>query len=291
MIAIVGLLVVFASVLGGFTLAGGPLPVLIVWSEYIVIGGTALGTLLISTPASTLVVMIKKLMGIIKANPYEKSLYIDALKLLFELFQAARRDGLAAIETHIEQPEDSDIFNRYANVLSHHHPVVFLCDSLRIVLIGGVPPHDLDALLESEIDVHHEHEEKPVSSLTKVGDSLPGIGIVAAVLGIVVTMQSISGPIEEIGHHVASALIGTFLGVFLAYGFVNPLATKVEIQNAHETRFYHFLRAGIIAFAKGLPPMVSVEFARRAIYPDHRPGFTEMETACKELKQELQRAA
>ena len=286
MIAIVGLLVVVASVLGGFILAGGSPLVLVVWAEYLVIVGTAVGTILVATPGQVLAATIRKLLGVMQPNPFNKEFYINGLKLLHELFQVARRDGLAAIEAHIEQPEESSIFERYPTMLSQRHPMLFLSDSLRLVLIGSVPPHDLEGMMEAEIDVHHENEEKPVAALMKVGDALPGIGIVAAVLGIVITMQSIAGPIEEIGHHVASALVGTFLGILLSYGFVQPLATNIEILNGAETRFYHFLKAGIVAFAKGLTPLVAVEFARRAIFAADRPSFEEMETVLKEMKKQ-----
>lgn len=284
MTAILGLIVVFGSVLGGFTLAGGPIPVLIVWSEYLVIGGTAVGIVLVGTPGNVVLSAAKKTLGTVSPNPFHKALYLDALRLLYELFQAARRDGLAAIESHIEDPDQSEIFKRYPRVLAQHHPVLFLCDSLRLVLVGSVPPHDLEGMMDTEIDVHHEQEEQPVHALSKVGDALPGIGIVAAVLGIVITMQSIAGPVEEIGHHVASALVGTFLGILLSYGLVQPIATKMEAMNGAEARFYHCLKAGVVAFAKGLAPMVAVEFARRAAFADVRPSFEEMETACKETK-------
>jgi chemotaxis protein MotA len=283
-VAVVGLIIVFGSVLGGFTLAGGPLPVLFVFSEYIIIGGVALGTMLISTPGKVLSKMIKKSIGVLKPRPFDRQLYLDGLKLLYELFQVARRDGLVAIETHIEDPEGSDLFKKYPSVLSLHHPTTFLCDSLRLVLVGSVPPHDLDMLMDAEIDVHHEAEEKPVAALTTVGDALPGIGIVAAVLGIVVTMQSIAGPIEEIGHHVASALVGTFLGILGSYGAVAPIAGKIAAMNHEEGQFYQFFRAAVTAFAKGFAPIIVVEFARRAINADIRPSFTEMEEACKSTK-------
>jgi chemotaxis protein MotA len=221
---------------------------------------------------------------VITPSPFTAALYLDALKLLFELFQIARRDGLVAIESHIEDPKQSAVFKRYPKFLHQHHEVTFLCDSLRLVLVGSVPAYDLDALMESEIDVHHEADGKAVAALTKVGDAMPGIGIVAAVLGIVVTMQAIGGPVEEIGHHVASALVGTFLGILLSYGFVAPLATNIELKNAETVRFYHFLRAAVVAFAKGFAPIVAVEFARRAIEADARPSFAAMETACKEVK-------
>ena len=284
MIAIIGLVVVTCSVLGGFALGGGPLPVLIVWSEYLVIGGTAVGTVLVATPGKVLANTIRKLMGVLRPNPFSKTLYLDALKLLFELFQAARRDGLASIESHIEVPQESPLFEKYPTVVSRHEPVLFLCDSLRIVLLGSVPPHDLEAMMETEIEVHHEEEEKAVLALTKVADALPGIGIVAAVLGIVITMQSIAGPMEEIGHHVASALVGTFLGILLSYGFVAPLATNIEDMNASEVRFYQCLKAGVVAFAKGFAPTVAVEFARRVVFASDRPSFDEMETEIKAIK-------
>ncbi len=284
MIALVGFLVVLGSVLGGFAMAGGPFPVLLAWSEYVVIIGTSVGTMLVSTPTPVLKLMVRQLKGVPKASPYTRALYLDGLKLLYELFQVARRDGLVAIESHIEDPKQSVVFKRYPKVLHEEHEVTFLCDSLRLVLVGSVPAFDLDALMEAEIDVHHEADAKAVSALNKVGDAMPGIGIVAAVLGIVVTMQSLGGPIEEIGHHVASALVGTFLGILLSYGFVAPLATNIELRNAETARFHHFLRAAVVAFAKGFSPIVAVEFARRAIDADCRPGFAAMETACKDVK-------
>ena len=284
MIALVGFLVVIGSVLGGFAMAGGPFAVLLAWSEYVVIIGVSVGTMLVSTPMPVLRVVATKLKGVPKATPFTRGLYLDALKLLFELFQVARRDGLVAIESHIEDPRQSAVFKRYPSVLHEEHEVTFLCDSLRLVLVGSVPAFDLDTLMESEIDVHHETDAKAVAALNKVGDAMPGIGIVAAVLGIVVTMQAIAGPIEEIGHHVASALVGTFLGMLLSYGFVAPMATNVELRNAETARFYHFLRAAVVAFAKGFSPIVAVEFARRAIEAECRPSFAAMEIACKDVK-------
>jgi chemotaxis protein MotA len=284
MIAVVGLLVVIASVVGGFSIAGGKLPALFHISEIVVICGTALGTVLISTPGPILFNLTGRIVSVMRPSPFDKILHLDALKLLFELFQIARRDGLVAIESHIEGPDKSSVFKKYPRVLAQHHAVVFLCDSLRLVLVGSVPPYDLEALMDSEIDVHLEHESQPVATLKSVSDALPGIGIVAAVLGIVVTMGAIAGPIEQIGEHVAAALTGTFLGVLLAYGFVGPLSTGLEHATAAEARFHHVIKASVVAFAKGFSPIVAVEFARRAIASDVRPKFVEMETACKALK-------
>lgn len=284
MIALIGFIVVIGSVLGGFSIAGGQIPALFHVSEIIVVAGTALGTVLVSTPMNTLKALGREIPMVIKASPFDKTLYLDALKLLFELFQTAQRDGLVAIESHVEDPEKSPLFGKYPKVQAHHHAVQYLCDSLRLVLLGGVSPHDLDAMLESDIEVHHEQEGMTVKALQRVSDALPGIGIVAAVLGIVVTMGAIAGPIEGIGEHVAAALTGTFLGVLLAYGFAGPLANGLENLKAAETRFYYFLKASIVALAKGASPLIAVEFARRSIFADVRPTFGEMEAAMQTLK-------
>lgn len=280
-IALIGVFVVLGSVLGGFAMAGGPFLVLLAWSEWVVIVGTALGTMLISTPQPVITGLVQQVVAVPKPNPFQAALYLEALKLLYELFQTARREGLVAIEGHIERPEESAIFGRYPTVLVHHHAVAFLCDSLRLVLVGSVPPHDLEMLMDAEIEVHHEEATKPVSALQRVGDGLPGIGIVAAVLGIVVTMQSINGPVEEIGHHVAAALVGTFLGVLLSYGFVAPIASNIEARNGDESRFFQVIKSGVVAFAKGMPPLVAAEFGRKAIAGHDRPTFLAMEAACK----------
>ena len=286
MVAIVGIVVVVIAVLGGFAMANGPFGVLLAWSEWVIIVGTGLGTMLVSTPRPVLKSMFGKMPRVFSASPYDRALYLDLLRLLFELFQTARRDGLIAIEAHIERPEESEIFRRYPRFLANHHAVEFLSDALRTVLVGSVSAFDLEAMLEAEIEVHHDSDAQPVAALNRVADSLPGIGIVAAVLGIVVTMQSLGGPIEEIGHHVGAALVGTFLGILLSYGFLAPIAANMEARNAEEHGLYFALKAGIVAFAKNLPPMVAVEFARNAIPGASRPSFLEMEAACKETRKE-----
>jgi chemotaxis protein MotA len=283
-IALIGLIVVIGATVGGFTIAGGNVLVLFHVSEIVTIGGIAVGTVLISTPGPVLKSLLGKVMALIKPSAFSKAMYMDALKLLYELYNIARKDGLVAIESHIEKPESSAVFKKYPVILHQHHAMEFLCDSLRLVLVGSVPPFDLETLMDNEIDVHHEESAAPVGALQKVGDALPGIGIVAAVLGIVITMGAISGPVEEIGEHVSAALTGTFMGVLAAYGFAAPIATGIEHQNAAEARFYHFLKASVVAFAKGYAPLVAVEFARCAIYAEMRPTFTEMENACKGKK-------
>ncbi len=284
MFAIIGLIVVVASVLGGFTIAGGRIPALFHLSEMITILGTALGTVLISTPVPVLKGMIGKLVGVLKGAGVKSATYLDTLKMLYELFQIARKDGLVAIESHIESPEKSAVFRKYPEVLHDHHAMQFLCDNLRLVLVGSVPPHDLDSLMDAEIDLHDHHTAAMAGAMQKVADALPGIGIVAAVLGIIVTMASIAGPVEQIGEHVGAALTGTMLGVFFAYGFFGPLSTAIEHSNAGEGHFYQTLKAAVVAFAKGFAPIVAVEFARRAVPSDSRPTFQAMEAACKSIK-------
>ncbi|MGE0443290.1 MAG: flagellar motor stator protein MotA [Gemmatimonadales bacterium] len=284
MLAIVGLLVVIGSVLGGFTIAGGSIPSLFHISEIVTILGTALGTVLVSTPMPVLKGMIGKLVGVLKGGGIKAAVYLDTLKMLYELFQIARKDGLVAIEAHIEGPDKSAVFKKYPDVLHHHHAVQFLCDNLRLVLVGSVPPHDLDGLMDAEIEAHHHDEEAMAGALQKVADALPGIGIVAAVLGIIVTMAAISGPVEQIGEHVGAALTGTMLGVFFAYGVFGPLATAIEHSNRAEGSYYQVLKAAIVAFAKGFAPIVAVEFSRRAVPADSRPSFQDMEAACKSIK-------
>lgn len=286
MVAIIGILVVFAAVLGGFAMAKGPFLVLLAPAEWVIIVGTAFGTMLVSTPGPVLKDMLRRIPPIFKGGGVTKEYYLEVLKLLFELFQLARRDGLIAIESHIEAPDESSLFQRYPTVLANHHAVEFLCDALRTVMVGSVSAFDLEAMLEAEIEVHHENDAKPVAALNRVADGLPGIGIVAAVLGIVVTMQALGGPIEKIGYHVGAALVGTFLGILLSYGFVAPMASNMEARNAEEQALYFALKAGIVAFAKNLPPMIAAEFARKAIGAGVRPTFLEMEAACKATRQE-----
>ncbi|HOP85367.1 MAG TPA: flagellar motor stator protein MotA [Syntrophorhabdaceae bacterium] len=284
MLTIVGIVVVIISVIGGFILEGGPVLVLIQVAEFMIIGGSAIGALLISTPSTILKKIINNIIKSLKGTKTTKQTYLDLLKLLYELFSIIRKDGLIAIESHIERPEESSVFKNYPQFLSQHHTIEFISDTLRLVIMGGVPPHEIELLMDADIELHHHEGSKPGMILQKIGDSLPGLGIVAAVLGIVITMQAINGPPEEIGHKVAAALVGTFLGVFASYGFIQPLATNLDLSNDDETRIFHVIKSGIICAAKGLNPILSVEFARRSIASDFRPSFQEMESYVKGTK-------
>lgn len=284
MLVIVGAIIVLGAVVGGFILEGGPIKVLIQPVEFLIIGGAAIGALVISTPKKLLLKIIEKLVGSLKGGSISRQLYLDLLKLMYEIFQVTRKDGLIALESHIEHPEESKIFTKYPGITRHHHLITFMTDTFRLIVLGGIAPHDIENLMDLDIDTHHEEGSKPGMILQKIGDSLPGLGIVAAVLGIVIVMQAITGPPEEIGHKVAVALVGTFLGIFLSYGFVQPLATNLDLAAEEESKVYEAVKAGIISLAKGFNPIVSVEFARRSIPSDLRPTFQEMESFVKGIK-------
>jgi chemotaxis protein MotA len=197
------------------------------------------------------------------------------------LFLSARKNGATKLEGDIEEPRKSDVFNKYPRFLANHHAVDFFCDTLRMAISGGVDPFQLDQMMELDLEVHHQEASRPIHALNSVADSLPGLGIVAAVLGVVITMGSLGGPPEEIGHKVGAALVGTFLGILLCYGFLGPLASNMAKISDAEGQYYNFLRVGAISYVKGMAPILAVEFARRAIPHDNRPSFKEMEKACK----------
>jgi chemotaxis protein MotA len=281
MFAIIGILVVFGSVIGGFLMEHGKLPLLAQPAELLIIGGAALGTLLAANPLGLIVTIMKSLLGIIGGSRYSAALYLESLRMLNDIFQYARKSGMAKLEEDIEHPETSLVFSKYPRLIKDHHILYFICDTLRTAVAGVVAPHDLDALVEADIEIHHHASAAPVRSLITVADALPGLGIVAAVLGIVITMGALGGPPEQLGEKVAAALVGTFLGILLSYGVVSPLASNLEKMIDAEVRYYQMLRAGLMAFAKGMAPMISVEFARRSIPHDVRPTFKDMEAACK----------
>jgi chemotaxis protein MotA len=281
MFAIIGIVVVFLSIIGGFLMEKGKLLVLMQPSEMVIIVGAALGTLVIANPMSLVMRIFKSLMGTLKGDRFTRKFYLESLKMLNDIFVFARKNGMAKLEEDVEHPEKSALLSTYPSLAKDHHLVHFVCDTLRTAVSGVVQPHDLDALLEQDIETHHHEISAPARSLTTVSDALPGLGIVAAVLGVVNTMGSLGGPPEAVGEKVAAALVGTFLGILLCYGVASPLAASIEKAAEAESQYYQTLRAGLMAFAKGMAPMIAVEFARRAIPPEMRPTFHEMEAACK----------
>jgi chemotaxis protein MotA len=282
MIAIAGILLVFACIIIGFLMEKGKLAVLIQPAELVTIGGAAIGTVLAANPMHILKKMIAGLLGIIKGSPFSKQRYVDTLKMLFDLFAKSRKEGAIAIESDVEEPEKSPIFSRYPVFLADHHARDFVCDTMRMAITGGVNPFDVDQMMELDMDVHHHSESQPNQSLNSVADALPGLGIVAAVLGVVVTMGSLGGPPEEIGHKVAAALVGTFLGILLCYGVLGPLAANMSKTVDEEHSFYAMIRVVLLAFIKGTAPIMAVEMGRRAIPGHVRPSFAEVEKACRE---------
>jgi chemotaxis protein MotA len=272
---------VFGSIVLGYLMEHGKLLVLLQPAELLIILGAAIGTLVVANPLPTLIRIGKGIAAVFTGGIYTKALYLDNLKMLFELYNHARKAGTAKIEEEVDNPEKSPVFSKYPNFLKSHHAVAFLCDTLRMACSGGVEPMDIDNMMEADLEVHHREAEEPSAALTTMADALPGLGIVAAVLGVVITMGSLGGPKEEIGHKVASALVGTFLGILLCYGLFGPLAAALGKQVADEADYYAFLRVAALAFVKGMSPILAVELARRSIPSGVRPSFKEMETTCR----------
>jgi chemotaxis protein MotA len=281
MFSIIGILVVFGAVICGFLMEKGPLLVLMQPAEVVTICGAAIGTILIANPIPIIRAMINGLLGVLSPSAFSKDRYLRTLKMMYELFNKVRRGGLTSIEADVEKPHESELFKRYPEFLKDHHSEAFICDTMRTAISGGVDPFDMDQMMELDMEVAHHEAMQPIQSLTTVADSLPGLGIVAAVLGVVITMGSLGGPPEEIGKKVAAALVGTFLGILLCYGVVGPLASNMTKTAEEHNAYLHVLRVIILAFLKGLAPILAIEMGRRAIPEGVRPSFDEMEKECK----------
>ena len=282
MLPIIGIVVVFGAVVAGFLMEKGHLLVLFQPSEMVTIVGAAIGTLLIANPIHIIKAMIAGVMGVLGASKFSKQRYLDTLKMMFELCNKVRKKGLIGIENDIEKPGESEIFKKYPAFVKDHHAEAFVCDTLRTAITGGVEPFDMDQMMELDMEVAHHEALLPINALSTVADALPGLGIVAAVLGVVITMGALGGPPEEIGKKVAAALVGTFLGILLCYGLVGPLAASMTKEADQQNSYLHVVRVVILAFLKGLAPILAIEMGRRAI-PEHvRPTFDEMEKGCKQ---------
>jgi len=281
MLPLIGIVIVIAGILGGFLMEKGPLLVLMQPGEMVIIGGAAIGTVLIANPLGTLIRLSKALMGVIKGSAYTSAFYLSSLAMMYDIFSYARKAGLAKLEGDVDNPKESDLFKKYPKLLADHHALDFICDTFRTSISGGVEPFDLDQLMDLDMEVAHSEDSQYVSALSTVADALPGLGIVAAVLGIVITMGALGGPPEELGKKVAAALVGTFIGILLCYGFVGPISTNLANLNTSRGVYFQFLRTALMASLKGAAPMVAVEFGRRAIPPSVRPSFQQMETTCR----------
>jgi chemotaxis protein MotA len=277
MFLIIGLVVVFGSIAAGYVMHHGQLAVLIQINEFIIIGGAALGSMLIGNPPGTIKRALKETMGLMKPNPFNSAAYAELLQVLYTVFQKARKDGLIGLEAHIEDPQKSDLFKQFPGFLHHPQPVALLCDTIKVLLTGTVENHLLDDILNLDLEQQHHEAMAATSAITKVSDAMPGFGIVAAVLGVIITMGSIGGAASEVGEKVAAALVGTFLGILLSYGVLGPIASAIEARIASEHAYMLCIKTGILAFARGDSPMSAVEFARRNIEPADRPTFAELE--------------
>jgi len=282
MFVIAGILMVLGAVLAGFMMEKGPVLVLMQPSEFVIIAGAALGSMIAANPVRVLKKIGSGIARTLAGSKMSKKVYLDTLKMMFVLFNKSRKDGLVAIEADIEEPEKSPLFSKYPAFIKDHHVRDFVCDTLRMAVTGGATPFDLDQMMELDMEVHHTNATQPVNALATTADSLPGMGIVAAVLGVVITMSALGGPPEVIGQKVAAALVGTFLGILLCYGMVGPLASHMGKIVDDEHAYYHVLRVVMLSFIKGISPILAVEMGRRAI-PEHlRPTFQEMEKSCRE---------
>lgn len=290
MFSIIGIVIVIAAIMGGYLMEHGNIKVLLQPAELLIIGGAAIGTVLIANPLHVLKQIAGGITGVFTGSKFTRERYVESLKMMYDLFNKARKEGLMGLESDVEEPEKSQIFSKYPNFLKNHHVRDFVCDTLRMA-VTGADPFDLDQLLDLDMEVHHHDAGQPIAALSTMADSLPGLGIVAAVLGVVITMGALGGPPEEIGKKVAAALVGTFLGILLCYGFVGPIAANMSKVSEDEHAYLYVLRVVMVAFLKGAAPIMAVEAARRAVPGHVRPSFQEVEKACRNTGGEAAAAA
>ena len=283
MFVIIGSVVVVISVLGGYMDMGGKLGVLWQPFEAVIIVGAGIGAFIVGNPKSVIFKVGKAFSTALKGSPYKKDDYIELLSMQFQVYKLAKAKGMLALETHVENPDDSDLFTQFPGFHSNHHALTFLCDYLRMFSLGTESPHEMEALMDEEIETHHHESHQLASAVQSMADALPALGIVAAVLGVIKTMGSITEPPEVLGKLIGGALVGTFLGVFIAYGFVGPVATTLNAAFDAETKYYQCLKAGLLAYLNGYAPAICVEFARKALLSDVRPSFYEVEEAVSAL--------
>jgi chemotaxis protein MotA len=281
MFVLIGVLIVVVAVVGGYLMEHGNLLVLFQPAELVIIGGAAAGALLIANPIHTLKAIAAAIPKLLKAEPYGKAAYTELMKLLHDLFAAARKMGAARLEADIEQPDQSPVFAEFPRFLKDQKALNYLRDSIRVFLMGGVSVHEIESMMELDSEVQAHEAAEPVHALQSMADALPGLGIVAAVLGVVITMGALGGPAGEIGHKVAAALVGTFLGILLCYGFIGPVSARLARMNEAEEQYFVCLRNGVLAYVRGCGPLLAAEFARRSVPPHLRPTFQEMEQLCK----------
>jgi len=281
MFPIIGIVVVLGCIAGGYLMEKGNLLVLMQPAELLIIGGAAIGTVLIGNPPHVLKAIVGGILGVFKGSRYSAAIYLDTLRFLNDFFNTARKNSLTSLQEDLDAPDKSALFKRHPNFAKDHEAMLFFCDTMRTLVAGGVEVHDLDSIMELDLEILHKQARMPVAAISTMADSLPGLGIVAAVLGVVITMSALGGPPEEIGHKVAAALVGTFLGILLCYGFLGPIAANLKKQSDAESDYLSALRMGLLAYMKGMSPILALEACRRAIPPHVRPTFKQMDDACR----------
>ena len=284
MFTVLGFIIVFGAVVGGFVLEGGPIAVLNQTIEFLIIGGAAIGSLVAGTPAKVMGSLAKNLKLAFTGNGYSKADYMELFNMLYEVFSVMRKKGEMALEKDVDDPANSEIFKKYPRFLANHAAQGLMLDSLRLVISGSANVDELSQLMDEDITTHEEEGRRPTGVLSKTGDALPGLGIVAAVLGVIIAMGSMDQGPEVIGHKIAAALVGTFLGVLCCYGLVQPLVTKIELLHSEETKYLECIKTGLLAYLHGAAPIIAVEHARRVVFSTERPSALELEEACRTQK-------
>jgi chemotaxis protein MotA len=280
---IVGTIIVFACVFGSYAAMGGHLEVLWQPFEFVIILGAAIGAFVIGNPGPVLKAVPSMFGTIFKGPKYKQNCYVELLGMQFSLFKLVKQKGLLALEQHIENPHESTLFNAFPTFAANHHAVEFVCDYMRMLTLGANNVHEIDALMDEELETHHQEQERIVTAMQSLADGTPALGIVAAVLGVIKTMGAIKEPPEVLGHLIGGALVGTFFGVFVAYGFFAPMAASLKATFEAESKYFQSLKAGLLAHIAGQSPVMSVEFARKALMSDVRPTFSEVEAATANL--------
>jgi len=281
MTSLLGIVIVLGAIAGGYLMEQGRIAVLLQPAELVIIFGSAIGTVVVANPVRILKKIVGGIAGVFGATKFSRDYYLEALKMMYDLFSLSRKSGMAKLEEEVDHPEKGQIFSKYPKLTKSGHAMSFLCDTLRMAISGGIDAMDIDQMMEVDLEVHHKESQEPIHALTSMADALPGLGIVAAVLGVILTMGALGGPKEAIGEKVAAALVGTFLGILLCYGIFAPIASAMGKQAEAESAFYGVLRMGSLGFVKDLSPIMAVELARRSIPSQARPTFQEMEDACR----------
>ncbi|MCB1949185.1 flagellar motor stator protein MotA [Nitrosomonas sp.] len=286
MLVIVGYIIILISIFGGFALAGGHLASLWQPVEVLMIGGGAIGAFVVGNSSKALKATLKGLPGVFKGSKYTKAVYMELMTLLYEILGKIRKEGLMSIEADVDDPQNSPIFTKYPTILADHHVTEFITDYLRLMVSGNLNALEIENLMDSELETHHQEGEVPIHCIAKLGDGLPAFGIIAAVMGVVHTMESVHLPPSELGILIAAALVGTFLGILLAYGFVSPLAAKLEHQLHESSKLLECIKITLLANLNGYSPVLAVEFGRKVLFSTERPSFMELEEHVKKSKAE-----